>query len=106
MKRFSIKMLKRGKLNGISGARLAETMQISKRAVSAEIEAARRAGYLICSDNHGYYLPGTKEELERTYKIMRRRALSILFTMKTTRQALKNWKDSEEAAENDMDTKH
>ena len=94
-RRIFVEMLNKGKKNGISAARLAEILDTDKRYVCSEIEAARRGGALICSGNSGYYIPETKAELQETYEIMRKRALSMLFTMKTTKRALDSWPDTE-----------
>ncbi len=88
-------LLKRGKDNGISASRLAEFLGTSTRGVGSMIEAARRAGELICSGSTGYYLPANRAELEETYLNMRKRSLSMLYTMKKTREALKSWTDPE-----------
>ena len=37
-----------------------------KRKVRASCEAARKLGYLICSDESGYYKPKNPQEMQRT----------------------------------------
>lgn len=93
--RFSVSMLKKGKRNAIPAARLAAILGTDRRSVCAEIEAARRSGALICSGNAGYYIPETKAELQETYAVMRKRALSMLYTMKATKRALDEWPGTE-----------
>lgn len=90
-----LSLLRRGKKNGTSAARLAESLGTSTRGVGSIVEDARRGGALICSGLTGYYLPETRKELEETYLNIRRRSLSMLFTMKKTREALKTWTESE-----------
>lgn len=98
-KQFSVSMLKKGKGNAISAAQLAAILETDKRTVCSEIEAARRNGALICSGNAGYYIPEKKAELQETYAIMRKRALSMLFTMKATKRAIEEWTEADGEAD-------
>ena len=89
-------LLKHGKKNGISAARLADMLGTTTRRVGHIIEAARREGELICSGSAGYYLPASRKELEETYKNMRARSLSMLFTIGKMKKALEEWGEPEE----------
>lgn len=96
-----LRLLGTGKEHARKADDLAGVLNCTKRELCSMIETARREGVLICSGNPGYWRPGSQEELEQTYKIMRRRSLSMLFTMKTTRKALLKWKNPEEVAQNE-----
>ena len=89
-------LLMRGKKNGTSAPRLADMLGTTTRRVSYIVEAARREGELICSGKSGYYLPASREELEETYRNMRARSLSMLFTIGKMKKALDEWGESEE----------
>ena len=71
----------------ISGERLAEKLNISKRTLRQKIRSLRRDGYLIVSSNKGYKLAKSTRE----FKDLERFARSILYTIgRMKRQFAKN----------------
>lgn len=79
-----------GKTYGISRSNLSIIWSVDERTVSAIIADLRNRGEIIASGNTGYYRPATDDELAEYYRIQRRRALSILKTLKMTRRVLKS----------------
>ena len=60
----------------------------SDRELRLKIEAERRQGCPILSDNvHGYFLPGDKSERDRCVRSLRRRAGEIMETAASIEQA-------------------
>lgn len=62
----------------------------SGRSVRKAIQTARQEGMVICNaqDGEGYFLPRTKEDLERQYRQNQNRALAILRQQKHIRRRL------------------
>lgn len=52
------------------------------------VKAARIEGALIASDNRGYYVPVTKEELTKYYCTFHKRAMTALKSVKAARKML------------------
>ncbi len=90
---FIASMLPRGSENAVTTAELLRrTGYRSKRLMTKQIEAERRAGALILSKydaDGGYYRPGSRAELENFVHSMDHRARAIMYTIKTARAALK-----------------
>lgn len=80
----------RGKENAVSRETLAALWGTDVRGVSTIIADLRNQGELIASSGAGIYFPGDIDELAEFYRTARRRALSILKTLKTSRRELKN----------------
>jgi hypothetical protein len=59
---------------------LALVLHIPTREVEAQIEAARKSGVPICSDSEGYWYSEDPDEIEATYRSLRRRFLSQIRT--------------------------
>lgn len=80
-----------GRENAIDRFALQERMGISDRKVRQLIEDARNAGLFIInnSDGRGYYQTTDLDEMERSYRSDRKRALSILRRQKALRRTLK-----------------
>lgn len=90
---FVAELLPEGAANAVSTAELLRrTGYRSKRLMTKQIEAERRAGALILSKydaDGGYYRPGSRAELENFVKSMDHRARSIMYTIQRARKALK-----------------
>ena len=84
-----IGLLPRGKTHAVSMAHLADYFSTSERDVRAMVYRARCEGAIICGDSNGYYLPETREELMRWYRLARKRSLSGLKALKAARQQLR-----------------
>lgn len=70
-----------GQQNAVSLRHLANVTGENSRSVRRKIEAERRRGVPILSDNErGYYLPASEDERERFVRSMRSRAHEILHT--------------------------
>lgn len=52
------------------------------------VKTARMEGALIASDNRGYYVPVTKEELTKYYCTFHKRAMTALKSVKAARKML------------------
>ena len=88
-----------GERNARSAKELAEILGIDRRGISALVERERRGGKPICatcdSKTPGYYIPATREEMERFCRSLRHRAGEIF----KTRAALLKMLDSLPAEE-------
>ncbi len=62
---------------------------MSERTVRKSIEHLRRKGFVIISDENGYYYPETAEELEIYVQTVTRRAKSTFYTLQSARRMLK-----------------
>ena len=86
-------MLPRGSENAITTAELLRRSGFqSKRLLTKEIEAERRAGALILSKNDalgGYFLPSCRAEVENFVQSMTGRAKSIFVSIRAARKALR-----------------
>lgn len=80
-----------GRENAIDRTFLAQKMGLSDRKTRQLIEDARNAGLFIInnSDGRGYYQTTDLDEMERSYRSDRARALSILKRQKEMRRTLK-----------------
>ena len=74
-----------------SGMWISAHTGLSERYVRQRIEELRNAGYLICNEQNGqgYYLAETDEEVEKQYRQMCDRAMSILRSIKPFRNYLR-----------------
>lgn len=75
-----------GEGNAIHGRDIRAKIGLSIREVRAAIERIRRAGFVVCSSNSGYFRPGNLDELRRHIQRQRRLARSVLFTLRSARQ--------------------
>ena len=82
-------ILPRGKARAVSMSHLADALRCSDRDVRAVIHRARCDGAIIAGDSSGYYLPETREELIRWYRLAKKRSLSGLKALKSARQQLR-----------------
>lgn len=83
-----LEMMPEGKENAISGEELAILMNTSKREISKLVHLARKEGFMIISDNHGYYTASCPEEVLRCYERLRKHSISQLSAMKAFRKYL------------------
>ena len=81
-----------GKDNAIKMSALAAALHTSEREVRKIIHEARCNGAVIIGDNHGYYLPETREELLPYYLTARKRSVSGLKALKATKRKLEEFK--------------
>ena len=84
-----MELLPRGKAHAVSMSHLADVLGCSERDIRAMIHRARCDGAIIAGDSSGYYLPETREELIRWYKLAKKRSLSGLKALKSARQQLR-----------------
>lgn len=71
-------LLLHGQGNALPMRHLKELTGLDSRVIRRQIEAERRQGVPILSDNvHGYFLPGNPSERDRCVKSLRRRAKEI-----------------------------
>lgn len=84
-------VLPRGAANAKPRAQLARELGLSDRNTRALIEAARNEGLLICNEQngHGYYIASDLDEIERTWRQMRSRAIATFRAARHFRRALK-----------------
>ena len=82
-------LIPKGKENGISRYELGKRLGLSVRAVSDLILSARRDHLIIASGNYGYYIPGNLAEAYEYYNVSRKRAVTILDSLKDVRKELK-----------------
>lgn len=74
-------LLLHGAENAIPRRDLMSMTGMSDRELRLKIEAERRQGCPILSDNvHGYFLPGDQAERDRCVRSLRRRAVEIMET--------------------------
>lgn len=66
---------------------------LSERELRKTIETLRREGHVIVSCDRGYYYPGTAAEVKRHIKKEDKRARSIMFTLRSARELLRNMED-------------
>ena len=80
-----------GRENAVDRFFLSERLGLSDRKTRQLIEDARNAGLFIInnSDGRGYYQTTDLDEMERSYRQDRKRALSILKRQKALRRTLK-----------------
>lgn len=92
-------MLDTGEGNAKTARELAKLLQVDRRVISSLVERERRAGRPICAtcDNKapGYYIPATREDMERYCGQLQHRAGEIY----KTRAACLGTLDSLPAAE-------
>ena len=71
--------IRQGKLNGITGADLAQILELKEREIRHAISALREEGIAVCGHpREGYYIAATAEELEATCAFLRDRAMHSL----------------------------
>lgn len=73
-----------------SAEKLAVATSTDKRTVRRLVSEARKDGVLVCSGDSGYWLPGCREELRRSYLRMKAQARNIDLALETTKKALKD----------------
>lgn len=69
-------ILDTGQDHAIPAAALADRLNIDKRHLRAMVHAERKHGYLILSDDTGYYRAANREEVQRFYHSMHCRLVS------------------------------
>lgn len=84
-------VLPRGSANAKPRAQLAKELGLSDRNTRALIEEARGEGLLICNEQNGrgYYIATDLDEIERTWRSMRSRAIATFRAARHFRRALK-----------------
>lgn len=85
---FIASLLLYGPENGLTLKDLVQLTQWPERAIRKEIEAERRAGALIISDNaHGYFLTDDPAEAQRFARSMLHRSREIARTARAVEKA-------------------
>lgn len=81
-----------GKSNAIQRSTLVMMLGSTDRRARKMIEEARNRGQIILNDQDGsgYYISDDLDEIERSYRIERKRALMILKRLKGMRKVLKD----------------
>lgn len=82
-------LIPRGKKNGVSRNKIAETLRISPRDVSNLVLQARRDHFIIASGSSGYYIPANLAEAYEYYSRLHSMAITILDSLKDCRAELK-----------------
>ena len=81
-----------GRENATSSERLQQISGLCERDLRKTIEQLRRSGRVIISAvDGGYYKPANAAELKRFIHKENSRALSVLTTLKSAKQLLKEW---------------
>lgn len=81
-----------GRENATSSERLQQISGLCERDLRKTIEQLRRSGRVIISAvDGGYYKPANTAELKRFIHKENSRALSVLTTLKSAKQLLKEW---------------
>ena len=86
--RLLIELRPVGKENSITRKRLANELGLTERDTSRRVHDLRAAGFIILSGSQGYYIATDKSEVKEFYVTMRKRAVSLLSVLKTTRKFL------------------
>ena len=86
-----VDMLPKGKRNAVKMSALAAALHTSERDVRRLIHEARCSGAVIIGDNHGYYIPETREELLPYYFTARKRSVSGLKALKAVKRKLEEF---------------
>lgn len=73
-----------------------------ERELRGVIEKMRRRGILVCASRKGYYRPSSDEELSRWVKQEKRRARSILRTIRAAGRVLKDAQEQNEEEKHDV----
>jgi len=84
----------KGQENAITLANLARITGLSEREIRKRISDARANGEVILSTTEitgGYYLPSTKEEVQRFVNAMTKRGRSAFRARKSAAELLKGW---------------
>lgn len=82
-------LLGQGKDHGIKRTTLAELIGVNERVLRRRIQLERKAGALILADcEHGYFLPGSVDELRRFTRQMQHRAGEVLAAVRAAEDAL------------------
>jgi len=68
----------------------------STREVEAQIEQARKEGAPICSDSEGYWYSEDPDEVEATYRSLRRRYVSQIRTAVALRRTARRMRAPQE----------
>jgi len=79
-------LLRSGRGNARKRSELLEATGLSDRVLRRGIEALRRSGVVICSGEHGYYIPATVEEVNAFVRQEEARARSTFYTLRPARQ--------------------
>lgn len=82
-------LLERGKDHGIKRTDLAELVGVDERVLRRKIQQERKTGALILADcSHGYFLPGSMDELRCFTRQMQHRAGEVLAAARAAEAAL------------------
>ena len=93
-------ILPAGRENALTGRRLADMFNCDIRAITAQIERERRAGYPICAasgEAPGYFLPADDKELEAYCNRLKRRAVELFKTRQALVRVLRQVQEQREA---------
>ncbi len=83
-----LELIPKGRENAVNLAYLANILHISERTVKKYISEIRICGTPIIGDQHGYYKPADRSELEWYYHIFRKRGLTALRSISSARRKL------------------
>ena len=90
-----IDLLPHGKSRAVSMKHLSDVFGCTERDVRSMIHRARCNGAAIAGDSAGYYIPETREELQRWVRLAKKRSLSGLKALKAARQQLRELEGQE-----------
>lgn len=95
-----IELLPVGEKNAVKGSMLRKALGFSEREFYRIISRSRRSGVLICAnDKDGYFLPENRKEARKSYKVLSKKAISVLNTLKYIREYAEGVDGQEELGE-------
>ena len=80
-----------GKENALRRRELSELLNLPDRETRLLVERLRRSGFVVCSDESGYYRPAGIDELRAYCRKCRKRRRSIYEINKSAEKLLKVW---------------
>lgn len=84
-----IDLIPTGRAAAISMRNLANILGVDERKTRQYVMRARMDGAIICSDENGYFIPTTREELQTYYNTVAKRQKSTAIAIAACRRKLK-----------------
>ena len=85
---YLLKVIPKGKEHAIQRRQLASMLNVNRREVSRLVMTARLDEIIIALGGNGYYQPVTDDELREYHRTARKRAITILATLKAARREM------------------
>lgn len=90
-------IIPKGSKHAVSMSYIADLLHIDKRVVRQAVLRERLNGKIIASNQNGYFIPETPEELRSYYQWSRSRAMTTLKALKPVRKELTKYDRSNNA---------